>query len=114
MTEAGPPREVFVRVWRFVVKPEHTEAFVRFNGPDGDWGRLFARAEGYLGTTLEADPTAPRVFRTRDRWRSQADFAAFLERFAADYRTLDEASSGWTLEETLEFEGLVSAAPGGP
>jgi len=90
------------------VRPEHVEAFVRFNGADGDWARLFARAEGYLGTTLEADPVTASTWRTRDHWRAQQDFETFLERFGAEYRALDEASSGWTDEEVLEFEGLVS------
>jgi hypothetical protein len=105
---------VFVRVWRFVVRPEHVEAFVRLNGEDGDWARLFAQADGYLGTALEADAVASNTFRTTDRWRSQTDFAAFLERFGAEYRALDEATSGWTDSETLVFEGLVGDMPEGP
>ena len=102
---------MFVRVWRFVVRPEHVAAFVRFNGADGDWARLFARAEGYLGTTLERDPVESNAYRTRDRWRAQADFEAFLERFGEEYKALDAASVGFMDSEVIEFEGLVSEDP---
>jgi hypothetical protein len=103
---------MFVRVWRFEVRREHEGDFVSANGPDGEWARLFSRAEGYLGTTLEPVAGAPRCYRTTDHWRSAADFAAFLERFGEAYRALDARYEPWTARETMEFEGLSPAAPG--
>jgi heme-degrading monooxygenase HmoA len=105
---------MFVRVWRFTVKPGHEEEFVRMNGPEGDWAHLFSRAEGYLGTTLEPVVGAPGTYRTRDSWRSPEHFAAFLAAFGDAYRALDAAAEASTAEETLEFEGLAPDPPAGP
>ncbi len=99
----------FVRIWRFTVKPEHDAEFREMNGPDGAWARLFARAEGYLGSTLEPDTSRAHSYRTQDVWRSAGDFRAFLAAHADEYRSLDERAADWTLEETLEFEGLSVA-----
>jgi hypothetical protein len=36
---------------------------------------------------------------TIDRWRSVADFEAFLAAWRADYEALDRSTEGWTIEE---------------
>ena len=94
---AGP---AIVRVWRYrVAEPQRAE-FERRYGADGDWAQLFARAEGYLGTQLLRDPLEAGVYLTLDRWRSAADFQAFLARFGAQYAALDRACDALTSEET--------------
>jgi heme-degrading monooxygenase HmoA len=94
---AGP---MLVRVWRYhVAEPQRAE-FERRYGADGDWARLFRLADGYLGTQLLRDPLAPGVYLTLDRWRSAADFHAFLAHFGARYAALDQASDALTSEET--------------
>lgn len=116
MSDGGPGGAgvaTFLRVWRFDVVPEHEREFLAANGPDGEWARLFSRAEGYLGTILEPVIGVPHAYRTTDRWRSAEDFARFLARFGDAYRALDERYEPWTTVETMEFEGLSPDEPPG-
>lgn len=76
-------------LWEFMVHPDHESEFRRCYGPKGEWARLFARAPGYLGTELLQDRLDPLRYLTIDRWRSEADYAAFREQFATDYAALD-------------------------
>jgi len=87
-----------LRLWAYTVKPEKSAEFIRFYGPDGDWARLFARGEGYLGTELWR--TGGNRFITLDRWRSAADWRRFKAAFAADYAALDARGDGLTETET--------------
>lgn len=88
-----------VIVWQFDVDRAHREAFERTYGAAGDWARLFARAAGYLGTQLLADCDVGDRYLTLDRWRSEADFAAFRATFADEYARLDAICEGWTSRE---------------
>lgn len=94
---AGP---AIVRIWRYRVAAPMRAEFERRYAVDGDWARLFAQGEGYLGTRLLRDPLEPGVYATIDRWRSDADFQAFLARFGAQYAALDRACDALTSEET--------------
>jgi hypothetical protein len=87
-------------VWGFVVREGCLEAFLRAYGPDGDWARLFARHDGFRGTTLLRDVARPRVYRTVDAWDSVAHRAAMLERDRAGYDRLDAACADLTESET--------------
>ena len=97
-------RGQFVRIWRYRVGPEAREAFESAYGPDGDWARLFAKADGYLGTELLSadggggDDTA-FAYATIDRWRARSDWDAFLAEHGEDYRALDLRLEDLTLEE---------------
>ena len=91
---------MIVRVWRYRVAEPQREEFERRYGADGDWAQLFRLADGYHGTQLLRDPLAPGVYLTLDRWRSDADFQAFLARFGAQYAALDRACDALTSEET--------------
>ena len=85
-------------LWRYTVRLEAIADFARVYGPAGDWADLFARGEGYLGTELWRGPGDS--FLTLDRWRSAADFDAFMAAHRAAYEALDRATAGWTVEET--------------
>jgi heme-degrading monooxygenase HmoA len=91
---------VIVRIWRYRVAADRCAGFERIYGSDGDWARLFRLADGYLGTQLLRDPLEPGIYATLDRWRSAADFQAFLARFGAQYAALDAACDALTVEET--------------
>ena len=43
---------MYVIVWEFVVRPEKVDAFVAADKSDGAWAKLFAKADGYIGTEL--------------------------------------------------------------
>jgi heme-degrading monooxygenase HmoA len=88
-----------VLVWEYRVEAAQAAAFERSYGPDGDWARLFRRAEGYLGTQLLRDADDATRYVTLDRWRHADDFAAFKSRFAADYSSLDAQCEALTVAE---------------
>ncbi len=94
---------MYVIVWHFQVAPGRTEAFERAYGPGGDWARLFERSNEFQGTDLlhaiveepaeeeEGErPDSGRDYFTVDRWTSREAYAAFSERFSAEYEALDE------------------------
>ena len=84
-------------LWTYEVRPEAIASFERAYGSAGDWAALFGRASGYLGTELLRGPGA--TYLTIDRWRTSADFDAFMAAHRADYDALDRATQGWTTEE---------------
>jgi heme-degrading monooxygenase HmoA len=89
----------FAYVWTYLVRRGQEGTFARIYGPDGDWVRLFRRAEGYLGTELYRDRDRPGRFLTVDRWRGEAAFRAFRERFAAEFEDLDGRCEALTEQE---------------
>ena len=88
-----------VLLWRFRVRNGAEAEFEVAYGPDGDWARLFARGEGYLGTELLRDATDPRRYLTIDRWTDAGAFARFREAFADEYAQLDARCDVLTEEE---------------
>jgi heme-degrading monooxygenase HmoA len=92
---------MYVIVWEFLVKAGKVDKFVAAYSSTGAWARLFANAEGYLGTELlssrECDEKAKFV--TIDRWRTAEDFERFQKQFGAEYRALDTQLEGLTLSE---------------
>lgn len=87
-----------VILWEFTVKPEKQQAFLHAYGPEGDWVRLFGRAEGYRGTEL-LQSEAPNTFVTIDRWEQAADFEHFKDRFKTEYQQLDTRFEQLTVAE---------------
>lgn len=92
---------MYVILWEFVVHPERVDAFLAANKSDGAWARLFAQAEGYLGTELPSSKESQQepTFLTIDRWNSAEDFAHFQQQFGTEYRTLDTHLEGLTARE---------------
>jgi len=88
-----------VIVWEFMVEEAQRAAFEAAYGPGGPWAELFARADGFLGLELLADPERPGRYLTLDRWRSAADAAAFQARFGEAYRALDAKLEGLAQDE---------------
>ena len=84
-------------LWTYRVKPEAQAEFEAAYGPAGDWARLFARQDGYLGTELLRGEDG--AWLTIDRWRDLADFDAFLAAHRDAYEALDRATESWTTEE---------------
>jgi heme-degrading monooxygenase HmoA len=92
---------VYAIIWEYRVKPEFVDEFVRVYGSNGDWARLFASADGFLGTELRRDDGEPLRFSTVDRWKDESHFRAFKIRFADEYAALDRRTSAWTTHERL-------------
>ena len=79
----------FVVVWEFRVRPAHVTEFVRLYNAEGEWAKLFARGDGFLGTHLMRDESSPARFVTIDRWRDSTSYEAFQWRHQQDYAALD-------------------------
>ena len=101
-------------LWEFRVRPGGEAAFERAYGPGGAWERLFASAEGWLGTDLLRDEADPGRYLTLDRWTSAAAYDAFRAGHREAYGALDRECGTLTADERLvgRFEGL--AQPPGP
>ena len=92
----------YVRVWRFRPLEGKSAAFETAYGPNGDWARLFHRAQGFLGTTLLKDED----YITIDRWVTKAAYEKFMQEFQQEFTALDRRCESMTqLEEQVgEFE----------
>ena len=97
-----------VILWEFRVRAGREAQFERCYGADGDWVRLFRRAEGYVGTTLLRDLATPGRYVVTDTWRDPAAYRAFKERHAEAYAALDLECTALTEDERClgEFEPL--------
>jgi heme-degrading monooxygenase HmoA len=93
---------MFVRIWRYRVRPGRETEFARAYGPDGTWVQLFRRTAGYLGTELLQDVTSAGAYVTIDRWATRDAWTAFHDAHRAAYDSLDAACEQLTtLEESL-------------
>jgi heme-degrading monooxygenase HmoA len=90
----------YVAVWEFLVKPGSEKTFEQVYGPEGDWVRLFRRAEGHLSTQLYRDAKTARRYLTVDCWVSVAAYEAFRRQFAEEHKLLDAACEALTEKET--------------
>ena len=82
-------------VWEYEVALGDRAAFIQAYGPDGAWDRLFRQGEGYLGLELLEGENGRFV--TLDRWRSEADFEAFMTACGQQYRSLDRQLANLSL-----------------
>ncbi len=98
---------MFEIVWEYEVRPEKVEAFEALYGPEGDWARLFRRAEGYVETRLYRDPAWPMLYLTIDRWHSRVAYEAFVQTAGPAYAALDRRGDALTARERRvgAFEG---------
>ena len=105
-------------IWHYDVDPAHMASFEAAYGPRGDWARLFSRSGGFLG--LELLRGFGDTWLTIDRWRSEADFEAFIAAYRCDYDQLDRRTEAWTRAERriglfrcpdLPVEVIVEAVP---
>jgi heme-degrading monooxygenase HmoA len=87
-------------IWEFQVPREHVADFEAVYRPHGEWALLFGQADGFLGTELLRAMDQHGRYLTVDRWKSQAAFEAFQDRFIADYQALDERLKGLATTET--------------
>jgi heme-degrading monooxygenase HmoA len=89
---------MYVILWEFVVPPEKVDAFIATYKDNGAWAKLFAQAEGYVGTELLC-ATDGAIYITIDRWQHAEDFTRFQEQFGTQYRALDTQLQGLTVHE---------------
>ena len=85
--------------WEYEVRPEQVAAFERLYGADGEWARLFRRADGYVETLLFRDTDRPTRYLTVDRWQSRAAFDAFVDAASSAYAALDRQGDALIVRE---------------
>jgi len=90
---------MYTIVWRYRVRADKAGEFERVYGARGDWARLFAQGEGYVGTELYREAGEGGRFLTVDEWRSQADYDRFRTAHAVDYGAIDRRCGEFTDSE---------------
>ena len=89
---------MFVVIWEYEVRPGSEPAFEALYGNDGAWLALFRQAPAFIGTELLRDEQTG-WYLTIDRWRSAADYAAFLDAHAVQYSQVDAQGDALTIAE---------------
>ena len=89
----------FAYMWEFRVKPDSVGGFIKLYGPDGDWVKLFANAEGYIRTELHRDVHESMRFVTIDYWESIEHLQRFRTEFATKIDEIDEIGDAMTESE---------------
>jgi heme-degrading monooxygenase HmoA len=90
---------VFVRIWRYDVADDQQAEFERVYGPDGDWARLFAASDGFMGTELYVRLGETGRYLTVDRFTSLAAWESFRTEHSTSYAELDLATERLRLTE---------------
>ena len=86
-------------VWEFRVRKGMEAEFESRYSIFGSWARLFARSDGYEGTTLMRDAKDPGRYLVTDAWRDAEALAAFKQAHGAEYDALDKECEALTEAE---------------
>ena len=92
---------MYVIIWEYNVKAEHSEEFEKIYGSNGEWADLFQKQNGYRGTELLRERQNKERYITVDRWVSLGDYESFLSRWKKEYEALDAHCEGLTEQETM-------------
>ena len=84
----------------FVVKEEARGQFELAFGPGGAWSKLFARCDGFRGSTLLRDTQHPRRYLMIDIWDSLAQREQALAERAAEHADLEDSFAAWSESRT--------------
>lgn len=87
-------------VWEISVQEDAQGQFELIFGPGGAWGKLFASAPGFRGTTLLSDTQNPCRFLILETWDSQAQRETALSQNAIAYAHLMEGFTAWAGSRT--------------
>lgn len=90
-----------VILWAFEVKRGCVREFEKVYGPEGEWGQLFRKHTGYLGTELLRDSNRAGRYVTIDRWASQGAYDRFKTRARQESEDLDARGEALTRSERL-------------
>jgi hypothetical protein len=98
-------------VWIFHVKPAKQRVFRRIYGPGGDWVRLFAKDQNYIGTELLRHSSNTRCYLTVDHWTSGTAYHNFKRRHRDEFAALDKRCEMLSIRE-IKIGEFSSAAAG--
>lgn len=86
-------------LWEFVVQPARLAEFETIYRSDGRWAQLFRRDPAYRETILVKDGEQSGRYLTIDVWEDRASYLRFKDRFADDYRKIDQDCEELTTRE---------------
>lgn len=95
---------MYVIVWKYEVLADCEMDFRVAYGPDGDWARLFAKHDGFLGSELLAIDQ-DRQYLTIDRWDSRDAFDACMAQDGDEYRRRDQKFEARIASEVIVGRG---------
>jgi hypothetical protein len=86
-------------MWEFQVRSGMEERFEKTYGPKGEWARLFAQDESYMGTDLIHHLSKERTYVTLDFWTSQPAYDEFRKQHRSKYTAIDQKCEELTESE---------------
>ena len=75
-------------LWEFKVHPDRLEEFEKIYRCDGRWAQFFRRDPAYRETILVKEQSGRYL--TIDVWEDRSSYLRFKDRFADDYRKIDQ------------------------
>ncbi len=93
---------MYTIVWAYRVSPDKQIEFEKTYSATGDWGELFKKGKGYLGTKLMRSDILLENYATVDTWETREDYEAFLTQWKDEYEKLDTRCEGLT-----EYESCI-------
>ena len=97
----------FAYVWQYTIDQRYRDEFLAAYRPDGDWAKLFLRDSEYIKTKLFQDYDHSDRYMTVDYWTSKSARDLFREKFAVEFREIDERCESYTLDEVLIGDYVV-------
>lgn len=96
---------MYIIIWEYQVKPEHTTEFEEGYSSSGAWAQLFQKSKGFLKTELLRDEKHPGRYLTIDEWISPQEYEHFLSHWGHAYAALDAHCEHLTEQELLLYKG---------
>ena len=69
---------------RFWVADGRRGEFANVFRPDGVWGGLLRRSQGYIATEVKCESSSESRYRVRDFWSWHRDYEVFREQYSED------------------------------
>jgi len=100
----------YLVVWQFRPRAGAVRRFEEAYGSRGPWARLFAGADGFIGTELNRDLKDSERYLTIDFWTSKEAYESFRAKHATEYAAIDRECEALTVDEMLvgEFEKVIA------
>ena len=90
---------MFQTIWEYDVFSEHVLNFKQAYCSDGDWVKLFQKADGFIETVLIEDINNKTKFITIDKWNSSESYNTFKANFKSEYTKMDTVFESFTKSE---------------
>ncbi len=91
--------KVFAYIWEYIVKEDYLLEFKKIYGLEGDWVKLFRKADGYIKTDLHQDALNTSRFLTIDYWETKESRDNFREQYLKEFELLDQHCENFTEQE---------------